>query len=599
MNAAAKEFIPGSAPLLAPFCTPAQKFFHGVTAEPGAVPSLPSSAPNVPDLLSALQPASQRDLLLAAERADVEQHTSLALSENSSSAQARHAEAWEARARMLRCLARRVALKAPCDQAPGSPKIIGAEDPTGTPDTPPPPPPEDREALTRALEGDLTKALEEDLRCWLAFHQSHVDQYAALLPPSGTTTKAKPARAAALPTKSQTTGEPWGNGTASRRPQSGASSTEEADCPTAVSKPVRLTNKVQAATSATAFSTTSAAATQALPANSELADSPSGSSEWPSLSSAPKAVPVAAPAWGPGRPAASSAINYASAARMPANLSASAQRAPAESEKTTFTFLESLSMVEKNVSVRSHGEAVNASVRGGTVPGLQRKQSGALVNILQGLELHRRFLSTAEQEPMVSFLRGMRSRGEQMQLRGATFSAPSKWMKGKGRVTLQFGCCYNYREDSKGRPPGILVEEQVEPMPPELKELALRAHQKGILPMVADSAIVNFYETDDCIPPHIDHHDFERPFCTISLLSEADIIFGTRIKGNQDENPGEFSGSFTLPLPIGSCLVINGNAADLAQHCIPSVKEPRISITLRCMNPKIGKRVSALHSLES
>lgn len=25
-----------------------------------------------------------------------------------------------------------------------------------------------------------------------------------------------------------------------------------------------------------------------------------------------------------------------------------------------------------------------------------------------------------------------------------TYTAPSKWMRGKGRVTIQFGCCYNY-----------------------------------------------------------------------------------------------------------------------------------------------------------
>jgi hypothetical protein len=25
-----------------------------------------------------------------------------------------------------------------------------------------------------------------------------------------------------------------------------------------------------------------------------------------------------------------------------------------------------------------------------------------------------------------------------------TYSAPTKWMRGKGRITLQFGCCYNY-----------------------------------------------------------------------------------------------------------------------------------------------------------
>lgn len=29
----------------------------------------------------------------------------------------------------------------------------------------------------------------------------------------------------------------------------------------------------------------------------------------------------------------------------------------------------------------------------------------------------------------------------------------------------------------------------------------------------------------DCIPPHVDHHDFLRPFCTLSLLSEQCIMF--------------------------------------------------------------------------
>ena len=25
-----------------------------------------------------------------------------------------------------------------------------------------------------------------------------------------------------------------------------------------------------------------------------------------------------------------------------------------------------------------------------------------------------------------------------------TYNEPKKWMRGKGRVTIQFGCCYNY-----------------------------------------------------------------------------------------------------------------------------------------------------------
>ena len=38
--------------------------------------------------------------------------------------------------------------------------------------------------------------------------------------------------------------------------------------------------------------------------------------------------------------------------------------------------------------------------------------------------------------------------------KGRTFSAPRKSMRGKGRVTIQFGCCYNYAVDKEGRPPG-------------------------------------------------------------------------------------------------------------------------------------------------
>ena len=44
--------------------------------------------------------------------------------------------------------------------------------------------------------------------------------------------------------------------------------------------------------------------------------------------------------------------------------------------------------------------------------------------------------------------------GKQGRLKGRTFSAPRKWARGKGRITCQFGCCYNYAIDSEGRKPG-------------------------------------------------------------------------------------------------------------------------------------------------
>ena len=72
----------------------------------------------------------------------------------------------------------------------------------------------------------------------------------------------------------------------------------------------------------------------------------------------------------------------------------------------------------------------------------------------------------------------------------------------------------------------------------------------GILPKQKepDTAIVNVYDVDDCIPPHIDHHDFDRPFCTISLLSQQNIMFGSKIISR---GPGDFVCDYELPLPTG------------------------------------------------
>lgn len=92
---------------------------------------------------------------------------------------------------------------------------------------------------------------------------------------------------------------------------------------------------------------------------------------------------------------------------------------------------------------------------------------------------------------------------------------------------------------------------------------------------------MNIYDEGDCIPPHIDNHDFVRPFCTVSFLSECDILFGSNL---MVVGAGEFSGSTAIPLPVGSVLVLNGNGADVAKHCVPAVPTKRISITFRKMD---------------
>ncbi|OAY75085.1 RNA demethylase ALKBH5 [Ananas comosus] len=216
---------------------------------------------------------------------------------------------------------------------------------------------------------------------------------------------------------------------------------------------------------------------------------------------------------------------------------------------------------------------------------MERIGGGRWVNVLQGLELHEGVFSAAEQQRIVDCVLDFQDRGRSGLLRERTYSEPKKWMRGKGRVTIQFGCCYNYAKDNNGNLPGIMRDEEVDPMPPILKTMIKRMVAWHVLPptCVPNSCIINIYDEDDCIPPHIDHHDFVRPFCTVSFLSQCNILFGTHIKV---VSPGVFAAPTSIPLPVGSVLVLNGNGADVAKHCVPAVPTKRISITFRKMEDR-------------
>ncbi|PHT56504.1 hypothetical protein CQW23_04990 [Capsicum baccatum] len=209
--------------------------------------------------------------------------------------------------------------------------------------------------------------------------------------------------------------------------------------------------------------------------------------------------------------------------------------------------------------------------------------NGKIVNILDGLELHKGVFSAAEQNRIVKYVEKLDQMGKNGELKERTYTAPAKWMRGKGRVTIQFGCCYNYAPDKSGNPPGILKSGAVDPLPDLLKVMIRRLVKWHVMPSscVPDSCIVNIYEEGDCIPPHIDNHDFVRPFCTVSFLSECNIVFGSNLK---IVGPGEFAGAIAIPLPVGSVLVLNGNGADVAKHSVPAVPTKRISITFRRMD---------------
>lgn len=110
-------------------------------------------------------------------------------------------------------------------------------------------------------------------------------------------------------------------------------------------------------------------------------------------------------------------------------------------------------------------------------------------------------------------------------------------------------------QDRNGNRPGILRSEEVDRLPPLFKEIVKRMVSWNILPStcIPNSCIVNIYEEGDCIPPHVDHHDFVRPFCSLSLLTECNIVFGSTLKV---VGPGDFSGPVSIPLPVGYvCLI--------------------------------------------
>ncbi|XP_076887692.1 RNA demethylase ALKBH9B-like [Bidens hawaiensis] len=211
------------------------------------------------------------------------------------------------------------------------------------------------------------------------------------------------------------------------------------------------------------------------------------------------------------------------------------------------------------------------------------KVNGRNVNVVQGLELHTQVFNAEEQKKIVESVYEFQRLGQKGRLRERTYTEPAKWMRGKGRVTIQFGCCYNYAVDRNGNPPGIIRDEEVDPLPPVFINMIKRLVRWHVLPptCVPNSCIVNIYEEGDCIPPHIDHHDFVRPFCTISFLTQCNILFGSNLK---IIGAGEFAGPFSISLPVGSVLVLKGNGADVAKHCVPAVPAKRISITFRKMD---------------
>ena len=61
----------------------------------------------------------------------------------------------------------------------------------------------------------------------------------------------------------------------------------------------------------------------------------------------------------------------------------------------------------------------------------------------------------------------------------------------------------------------IEPEAPIAEIPPLIEALIDDLTEKGVLPLAVrpDTVIVNVYNEGDCIPPHVDHPVYPRPFC--------------------------------------------------------------------------------------
>ncbi|XP_020598667.1 uncharacterized protein LOC110038240 [Phalaenopsis equestris] len=139
---------------------------------------------------------------------------------------------------------------------------------------------------------------------------------------------------------------------------------------------------------------------------------------------------------------------------------------------------------------------------------------GRFVNILEGLELYTRVFSESDERSILD-------------------------------------CIFDFRDRA-----AVIILQMID------REIC-----QGSLDMT--SCIINIYD-EDCIPPHIDHHDLLRPFFTVSFKGKSNILFGKEI---DIVGSVEFRGVVEIPLLVGSVFVLKGvlkgNEADVTKHCIP------------------------------
>ena len=103
--------------------------------------------------------------------------------------------------------------------------------------------------------------------------------------------------------------------------------------------------------------------------------------------------------------------------------------------------------------------------------------------------------------------------------------------------------------------------------------------EKGVFKMseVPDSCTINVYDVGNWLPPHIDNIHFDRPFVTVSLVSEQSAMFGPEITGSQ----GNFELNVFKPMLIHNLLhssrILSDSMRAFREKCVVGI-QPNLEI---------------------
>lgn len=209
-----------------------------------------------------------------------------------------------------------------------------------------------------------------------------------------------------------------------------------------------------------------------------------------------------------------------------------------------------------------------------------------------GLTRYNLVLDEAEQSELLAFAEEALRRGRQGELAGKSYvPLPDEWVaRGQGRETVHFGVLVKCNK---------VLNARVEPIPPPLVAVAQRLVERGILgaDCAPDAVCLNAYEASSWLPAHVDSAAFDRPFCTLSLLSHHAAIFG---EGLASDDPVSAQSSAAaaaarVDMPPGSVLRVDGESAGPScKHGLPPHPSRRISFTFRKLSAETRTRHEAI-----